>query len=87
MIKRIKLSTWAEQNEYTYRGAYNVFKRGAIPGAFRSPSGAILVDVEENDNGNTVIEDKKSIVRSFISLITSLSKEKLSKIIELLEND
>lgn len=49
MTQRIKLSTWAKQNSYTYRGAFNVYKRGGIPGAYKSPSGAILVDIEESE--------------------------------------
>jgi putative resolvase len=49
MTRRIKLSTWAKQNSYTYRGAFNVYRRGGIPGAHKSPSGAILVDVVEDE--------------------------------------
>ena len=31
LISTVKLSTWAKQNGYTYRGAYNRHARGDIP--------------------------------------------------------
>lgn len=46
MKKKIKLSEWAKLNNYTYRGAYNVFKRGDIKGE-QTPSGTILIYEEE----------------------------------------
>lgn len=47
MKKRIKLSKWAELNDYTYHGAFIAYQRGGIPGAFKSPSGSILVEIDE----------------------------------------
>lgn len=47
MKRRIKLSEWAKLNSYTYRGAFNVYQAGNIPGAHKTPSGAILIDVQE----------------------------------------
>jgi predicted site-specific integrase-resolvase len=47
MKKKIKLSEWARLHSYTYRGAYNVFKRGAIKGE-QTESGAILIDWDDN---------------------------------------
>lgn len=47
MKKRIKLSEWAKLNSYTYRGAFNVYQRGDIPGAFKTNNGSILVELED----------------------------------------
>jgi len=47
MKRRIKLSEWAKQNSYTYRGAFNLYKKGQIPGVHKTASGAVLIDVEE----------------------------------------
>lgn len=44
----IKLSKWAKQNGYTYRGAYNKFHNNGIKGAFISDSGRIMVDISSN---------------------------------------
>lgn len=49
MKKKIKLSEWARLHDYTYRGAYNVYKRGDIKGE-QTASGTILIEVEEYDN-------------------------------------
>jgi predicted site-specific integrase-resolvase len=49
MKKKIKLSEWARLHDYTYRGAYNVYKRGDIKGE-QTPSGTILIEIEEKDN-------------------------------------
>jgi hypothetical protein len=40
MKKKIKLAEWARIHDYTYRGAYNVYKRGDIKGE-QTPSGTI----------------------------------------------
>jgi len=42
----IKLSTWAKQNGYSYRGAYNRFNAGNLAGAFKNETGRIVVPVE-----------------------------------------
>lgn len=42
----IKLSNWAKKNGYSYRGAYNRFHRGDLPGAFINDMGRIMVPVE-----------------------------------------
>lgn len=47
-MKKIKLSEWASQNSYSYRGAYNVFKRGDIKGE-QLPSGTILIHCESEN--------------------------------------
>ena len=40
----MKLSTWAKEKGLTYRGAYNLYKRGQIPGAYQLQSGTIIID-------------------------------------------
>lgn len=40
----MKLSQWAKKNSYTYRGAFNVFKRGQIPGSRQLENGTIIID-------------------------------------------
>ena len=43
-MKAIKLSTWAKENGYSYRGAYVMFQRGDLPNAYQLASGAIMVN-------------------------------------------
>lgn len=47
LIKTMKLTNWAKLHDYTYRGAYGLFKRGGIPNSRQTESGAIEVDVGE----------------------------------------
>jgi len=47
MKKKIKLSEWAKINNYTYRGAFNVWKRGDIPNAIQLESGTILIEIDD----------------------------------------
>jgi len=47
MKKTIKLSQWAKNNNYSYRGAFGAYQRGKIPGAFKLPSGSIVVEVDD----------------------------------------
>jgi len=47
MKSRIKLSQWAKLNNYTYTGALRIYNLGQIPGASKTASGSILVDVIE----------------------------------------
>jgi predicted site-specific integrase-resolvase len=42
-VKYIKLSEWAKLNNYTYRGAFGLFKRGGIPDCKQFTNGTILV--------------------------------------------
>lgn len=53
----MKLSQWAKKNNYTYRGAFNVFKRGMIPNSHQLPTGTIVIDdppVEQKPEYNIV---------------------------------
>lgn len=49
MKRKIKLSKWAKLNNYTYNGAYNLFKTNGIEGAIQLSSGTILVEISELD--------------------------------------
>lgn len=40
----MKLSQWAKKNNYTYRGAFNVFHKGLIPNSRQLPTGTIVID-------------------------------------------
>ncbi len=44
-----KLSEWAKQHGYTYRGAFNVYKRGNIPNAYKTASGVIRIKLPESN--------------------------------------
>lgn len=48
-MKVIKLSTWAKQNGYSYRGAYNRFNAGRLEGAFKNETGRIVVPVDTRE--------------------------------------
>lgn len=39
----MKLSQWAKLHGYSYRGAWNVFKRGHISGAYQMPTGTVII--------------------------------------------
>ena len=47
MSKYIKLSEWAKMNNYSYRGAFGLFKRDGIPKSKQLDSGTILIEVNE----------------------------------------
>lgn len=67
----IKLSAWAKQNGYTYRGAFGLFKRGGIPNALQLSTGTILV--EEFDN----IKKKDEYVVVYSRVSSSENKSNL----------
>jgi putative resolvase len=46
-MKSIKLSKWATANGYSYRGAYELYARGQLPGSYQLPSGSIMVSLPE----------------------------------------
>lgn len=54
-MSKIKLSTWAKNNGYSYRGAYENFLKGRIPGAIQLASGRILVEELEEKLSKTVV--------------------------------
>jgi predicted site-specific integrase-resolvase len=40
----MKLSQWAKKNNYSYRGAFNVFHKGLIPNSKQLANGTIIID-------------------------------------------
>jgi len=47
-MKDLKLSEWAEQNNYTYRWAFELYKLGKIPSAYKTDTGSIRVPVKQS---------------------------------------
>lgn len=45
---KVKLSKWAQENGYTYKGAYDRFVNHGIPGAFVTETGRIYVDISSS---------------------------------------
>ena len=45
----MKLSEWAKKHDYTYRGAYNVYRSGKIPNAKQLPTGTIIIDEQKTE--------------------------------------
>jgi len=82
MKQRIKLSEWAKLNSYTYRGAFNVYRAGNIPGAYKNASGSILVEIDAED-----AVDEQDFVSMIVSFYVKLygrkcSRKKAEKLIE-----
>ena len=61
-MKYIKLSQWAANNNYTYNGAYQLFKRGGISNTKVLPSGTILVQEENNINDDTIYNHDNDVI-------------------------
>ena len=55
-MKAIKLSIWAKENGYSYRGAYEMFIRNQLPDAYKIPSGAIMVKTNIISKSETIVE-------------------------------
>ena len=55
----MKLSEWAKKHDYTYRGAYNVYKAGKIPNAQQLPTGTIIIDEPKTETKPKLSVKKK----------------------------
>lgn len=76
-MKTIKLSQWAKNNNYSYRGAFGAYQRGKIEGAFKLPSGSIVVevaDVVKPKVEHTVIYARVSSYKDKNELISQVDK-------------
>lgn len=62
-MRIIKLSQWAKENGYTYRGAYNRYYLGKIKGAFLSETNRVMVEVADN----TPSPPKKTVTYARVS--------------------
>ena len=58
----MRLSKWAKEMGFTYHSAYEMYKRGDIPNAYKLPSGSIIVKEEKETN-----KDEYNIVYARIS--------------------
>lgn len=74
-MKNIKLSEWARQNSYTYRGAFGLYQKGLIPGAKKLESGSIIVEIQDNEESKVLsycfeaVSDLKKIVASLNQIL------------------
>ena len=67
-MRKIKLSTWAKENNYSWRGAYARFKRGKIKNAFQDEdTGSIFVIVECDSDSSNKIEINKNDIETNVS--------------------
>lgn len=78
-MRKQKLSQWAKEHGYSYHGAYYAFRRGDIDGAYKLKSGAIMVDIhDENINAvRNIAYARVSSSQNKDNLITQLDRVKL----------
>jgi predicted site-specific integrase-resolvase len=74
MNKTIKLSQWAENHGFSYRGAYDLYKRGGIPNAYSLPTGTIMIPVE-----NTIPSIKEDYTIIYARVSTPAQKLDLDR--------
>jgi predicted site-specific integrase-resolvase len=79
-MKAIKLSHWAKQNGYTYRGAYDMYLRGQLPDAFRMASGSIFVNQSAATN-----QSKTEYTAIYARVSTPKQKDDLTRQVEYIE--
>ena len=79
-MKAIKLSQWAKQNGYTYRGAYDMYLRGQLPDAFRMASGSIFVNQVSATN-----QSKTEYTAIYARVSTPKQKDDLTRQVEYIE--
>ena len=53
--RHIKLSQWAKKQGVTYRTAWEYFRTGKLPAAYRLPSGAIIVPDENKQKQEYIV--------------------------------
>ena len=68
----MRLSEWAKNNGFSYRGAYDLYKRGQLPNSYTLPSGSIMVDDDK-----PVTTEEYNVVYSRVS--TPDKKDDLNK--------
>lgn len=66
----MKLNHWAKEKGILYRTAWLMFKRGQIPGAYKLPTGTIIIPNEKNVN-------KKEHVITYARVSSSENKDNL----------
>jgi len=78
-MKTLKLSHWAKQNGYSYRGAYDMFIRGQLSNAFRMESGSIFV---HQDVPTTISTESSDYIAIYARVSTPKQKDDLDRQIE-----
>lgn len=63
----IKLSHWAKLNCYSYRGAFVLFQKGGIPGSKQLPSGAIVVEIDDESQYQQPAKPEYNVVYARVS--------------------
>ena len=71
-VQLMKLTHWAKKNSVTYRTAWQWFKDGKIPTAYRLPAGPILVADE-------TVNQKQDYVVTYARVSSSENKENLKR--------
>lgn len=76
-MRKIKLSTWAEENNYSWRGAYARFKRGKIKNAFQDEdTGSIFVIVECDSDSSNKFEINENNIETYVYIYARVSSFK-----------
>lgn len=85
----MKLSQWAKKNGLTYQTAFNLFKKGQLPGKVTQlPSGTILIEDDSIPTDNSILLEVIYII-SLLSkhcITSDLSKSKINAIKSILED-
>lgn len=85
----MKLSQWAKKNGLTYQTAFNLFKKGQLPGKVTQlPSGTILIEDDFIPADNSILLEVIYII-SLLSkhgITSDLSKSKINAIKSILED-
>ncbi|MCP4702178.1 MAG: IS607 family transposase [Gammaproteobacteria bacterium] len=68
----MKLSIWAKQKGVCYRTAWNYYQKGQIPGAYKLPSGTIIVPDEQ-------VKQKAEYVVTYARISSSENKAGLER--------
>ncbi len=72
----MKLSQWAKKVGISYRRAWQLFKEGKIPNAYRLPTGTIIVEEKEQTDK---IGQKEKVVAIYCRVSSAENKENLEK--------
>lgn len=71
---KIKLKEYAENNNIKYITAYRWFKSGFIPGAFRTPTGTILIEVGPDEDQATKNAQSNDVMSAILKKTVECSK-------------
>jgi len=72
----MKLSQWAKKVGKSYRRAWQLFKEGKIPNAYRLPTGTIIVEEQEQRDK---VGQKEKVSAIYCRVSSAENKENLEK--------